>query len=148
MKKSFFIIFFMLTALCFADDKRALYITPSAGGMYCFDPDYPYGLGFTGSLSVPLSKHFDIHGTAGCFFFNPQNMNIFLPVATLGFDYIFHKNFKLGFDISLYPGISFTLFEYHKISINLAQFSDFAVTYGFSIPIRLKSKYLASNKYF
>lgn len=138
----------MLTALCFADEKRALYITPSAGGIYTWDTDYPFGLGFTGTVSFPLSKHFDMHGTAGFFFFDPQNIKITLFAWTLGFDYVFTKNFKIGLDISFYPGISFTFFENHRISVNVSQLTDIAVTYGFSIPIRLKSKYFASCKYF
>lgn len=148
MKKIPFVILCMLTALCFANEKRALYITPSAGGLYIWDADNHFALGFTGTISIPLSKHFDMHGTAGFFFFDHQDIKIPLFASTLGFDYIFTKDFKLGLDISFYPGISFTFFENHRISVNLLQLNDIAVTYGFSIPIRLKSKYFASCKYF
>ncbi len=138
MKKIFLIIAFMLTALCFADERRDIYISPSAGAIYTGNTEYTFGLGFTGTASFPLSKHFDIHGTAGFFFFTPKDIKISLFVWSLGFDYIFNKNFKLGLDISFFPGITFTLFEHHRISVNLSQLSDIAVTYGYSIPIRKK----------
>jgi len=137
MRKNIFIfvMIFMLTMVN-TQEKRPILVTPSLGGIYAFDLDDKLGAGISTIGSFPLSKHFNMSGTLGMFFFNPKNFDQSMFVCSLGFEYILSDKLHFGLDLGFYPGISVTINLKHRLALNVARFSEIALMYGYSIPIK------------